>query len=262
MRSTCHGWRTIDPTHSSEFDYTNDDLGRRTDMDYSGTAFTAAAGYDYFYNARGEVAVANFTGAATAANRAYDAIGNRHPESQGHADLATVPGAGDTPGSGTRTDYTADALNQYASITGMSPSYDGDGNLLADGDFAYGWDADNRLVAAGPATVAAGDRRLRFEYDYLGRRVGWVLEDANTAATVGHLLVQWDGWNLVATCLDDATETNELHCTWTWGPDLSGSLQGAGGAGDAKWCCAGASSTNTMLTARSRAKPAWSCRPR
>ncbi|CAN5397571.1 hypothetical protein BH23VER1_BH23VER1_37310 [soil metagenome] len=206
-----------EPTVVSDFAYVNDDLGRRSDMGYVGTPFTAAASYEYLFNTRGGVAVANFTGAATATNRAYayDEIGNRHWESQGHADLATVPGSVDTPGSGTRTDYTADALNQYASITGMSPSYDGDGNLLADGDFAYSWDAENRLVAAEPDTVAAGDRRLRlgFEYDYLGRRVGWLLEDANTGATVTHLLMQWDGWNLVATYLDDATENDELHST-------------------------------------------------
>ncbi|CAN5436053.1 hypothetical protein BH23VER1_BH23VER1_10130 [soil metagenome] len=48
------------PTVVSDFDYVNDDLGRRTDMDYAGSAFAAAAGYDYLYNARGEVAGANF----------------------------------------------------------------------------------------------------------------------------------------------------------------------------------------------------------
>ncbi|CAN5245466.1 hypothetical protein BH23VER1_BH23VER1_09090 [soil metagenome] len=37
------------------------------------------------------------------------------------------------------------------------------------------------------------------------------------------------GINLVATYLDDATETDALHCIWTWGPGLSGSLQCAGG---------------------------------
>ncbi|CAN5436207.1 hypothetical protein BH23VER1_BH23VER1_10150 [soil metagenome] len=119
-------------------------------------------------------------------------------------------------------------MNQYASITGMAPSYDDDGNLLADGDFAYEWDADNRLVAAGSAIAAATVSHLPMQWDAVTasprqraqRRPATPQSPARTA-----------GINLVATYLDDATETDALHCTWTWGPDLSGSLQGAGGVG-------------------------------
>ncbi|CAN5308299.1 hypothetical protein BH23VER1_BH23VER1_28370 [soil metagenome] len=85
-------------------------------------------------------------------------IGNCHWESQGHADLATVPGAGDTPDSGTRADYTADALNHYTSITGMTPSYGDD--VFDDGDFICSWDpAPSRMAGAESDRPEAGTGR-------------------------------------------------------------------------------------------------------
>ncbi|MDT9277915.1 MAG: hypothetical protein P5680_25780, partial [Limnospira sp. PMC 737.11] len=41
------------------------------------------------------------------------------------------------------------------------------------------------------------------------------------------LLYLWDGWNLIAEIKNDQTPVR----TYTWGLDLSGSMQGAGGVG-------------------------------
>jgi hypothetical protein len=43
--------------------------------------------------------------------------------------------------------YTANALNQYTAVGAVSPSYDANGNLTADGGFGYCYDAENRLTA-------------------------------------------------------------------------------------------------------------------
>ena len=55
-------------------------------------------------------------------------------------------------------------LNQYTAVTGLSPSYDGNGNLTGDGTYTYGYDAENRLVSASGAGNTA-------TYAYDGR--GW-----------------------------------------------------------------------------------------
>ena len=96
------------------------------------------------------------------------------------------------------------------------------------GDWDLTWNAENRLVAAESA-----DTQLKFTYDYMGRRVrkqsysgsdilGWTLQS-------DHRYV-YDGWNLIAQL---GTQNSELGTekTFTWGLDLSQSLQGAGDVG-------------------------------
>ena len=58
-----------------------------------------------------------------------------------------------------------------------------------------------------------------FEYDYMGRRIG-------KTANSGTKTYIYEGWNLGAE-YTGAT----LAKTYTWGMDLSGSMQGAGGVG-------------------------------
>ena len=66
-----------------------------------------------------------------------------------------------TPG----TVYTANALNQYAMVGAVTPSYDGNGNLTNDGTFTLSYDAENRLTSA----VGAGNT-ASYTYDAQGRR--------------------------------------------------------------------------------------------
>lgn len=61
--------------------------------------------------------------------------------------------------------YTANALNQYTAVTGLSPSYDGNGNLTGDGTYTYGYDPENRLVSASGAGNTAA-----YAYDGRGQR--------------------------------------------------------------------------------------------
>lgn len=103
----------------------------------------------------------------------------------------------------------------------------------------YQWDAENRLAEVGPAegvTPEAGDLRLEFAYDHLGRRVqkrvtvwdptlnggDWsaVLEGAAT-----HRFL-WDGWRMLIEWID--TPDADVTRTYTWGLDLGG-LNGATG---------------------------------
>jgi RHS repeat-associated protein len=113
-------------------------------------------------------------------------------------------------------------------------TYDDDGNLTSDGRWNYTWDAENRLIKMEAlASVPVGaKRRLDFAYDWMGRRIQKTIYDWNV--TTGTYKMEsptnfvYDGWNVMAEL--DAT-TNTLLSSYTWGMDLSGSLQGMGGIG-------------------------------
>lgn len=51
--------------------------------------------------------------------------------------------------------YTANGLNQYSASGSVTPTYDANGNLTADGSNGYSYDAENRLVSATGAHAAA-----------------------------------------------------------------------------------------------------------
>ncbi len=217
---------TVSGTTVSKYDYTNDDIGRRTDVVMTGTAFTQNTFNSYGYNDRSEViAGQKYQGtdisdkttpvAAYDYDFDYDNIGNRETY-----DVA-----------GVQTTYTAGQLNQYTAVTGLTnPVHDLDGNMTlmpsSTGDWNLTWNAENRLVAAESATA-----KLEFTYDYMGRRI----EKKTYTGTTGNWTLQsdeiflYDGWNLIAVL--DATDGNTLVKSYTWGLDLSQSPQGAGGVG-------------------------------
>ena len=133
------------------------------------------------------------------------------------------------------------------------------GNLLSDGVFAYTWDADNRLVTAMPIAPTNGSKRVRNACDRRSRRVEKSVDawDATTESWIPSETRRYvyDEWNPVletvvtygAVGSDGSTgsgsdgepengsgvsipaTTNRI--AYLWGPDLSGSLQGAGGVG-------------------------------
>ena len=92
----------------------------------------------------------------------------------------------------------------------------------------YTWDAENRLVEV--RTKVGNNLVAKYCYDYLSRRV---YKETATTAT----LFVYDGWNLVAeydaSAINGTTNAtiNSLTRTYTWGTDLSGGFQGAGGVG-------------------------------
>lgn len=68
---------------------------------------------------------------------------------------------------GITTNYTANNVNAYTSITGglsFTPKYDGNGNLLNDDKHTFVYDLNNRMVSADNDAVT-------FKYDALGRRI-------------------------------------------------------------------------------------------
>ncbi|MDD4016920.1 MAG: hypothetical protein PHV28_03145 [Kiritimatiellae bacterium] len=202
-------------------EYGHDLIGRREGRVDASPA--ASVTNTFVYNIRAEVTNALF--GAYASTYSYDTIGNR---------VWSVENA-------VTNTYTANNLNQYAAFT-----YDADGNMLADGERAYVWNAENRMVVATPLNATNGSERVVSRYDHIGRRVmkrvdvltgyeppsgsppmpgdpgEWVEERTHTFF--------YDGWNPV---LETVVHTNGTvdRIEYVWGLDLSGTLQGAGGVG-------------------------------
>jgi RHS repeat-associated protein len=138
------------------------------------------------------------------------------------------------------------AFEQRSAFLAQTPetfAYDSDGNLTQDGRWTYAWDAENRLIAmearSEVATLSPALRlRLEFAYDGSGRRIRKQVKTRNdsTWTTTSDRRFLYDGWNLIAEF--DANATNStlaLVRSYTWGLDLSGSMQGAGGVGGLLW---------------------------
>jgi RHS repeat-associated protein len=218
-------------TPVSNYAYSYNVLGQRTGVDHTGSAFGAATGFAWHYNAAGEVIAANHA-TDQSLNRAYsyDGIGNRFWSSAGN-DALTQTSAEAPPSTGLVTAYDPDALNQYDGIAPPSgpalvPGYDDDGNQTADGgDWTYVWNAENRLVQAANATSG---QTIDYAYDYMGRRVRKTV-GTGSGVTSDEVFL-YDGWNLTAVYSLN-TSTLTLRTSYTWGRDLSGRLQGAGGVG-------------------------------
>ncbi|MDD4347947.1 MAG: RHS repeat-associated core domain-containing protein [Opitutales bacterium] len=210
----------------SRFGAKYDALGRRIETSRSGSAFAQNFVSDYQYDLLGQLTKDERFAGETPGDPAakleaqsfgflYDGIGNRLTAQKGN----------DT------TAYTPNALNQYTDIDGIEPVYDADGNLFSDGKNRFHWDAENRLTLVEPLVPTEGSQRLEFKYDYIGRRVskqvwthtGGSWTDESTTAFV------YDGWNLIEEVATSSQTASINH--YTWGLDLSGSLQGAGGVG-------------------------------
>ena len=139
------------------------------------------------YNARSEVTAANIFGVPS--TYGYDEIGNS-------------------------TNWLANSLNQYSQFV-----YDLDGNMTQCGDWAYTYDAANRLK-----TISSNGVLLVTNfYDAKSRRVKKVTPEATTTFF-------YDGWNLIEERIAYANGTAST-IRYYWGKDLSGTLQGAGGVG-------------------------------
>ncbi len=119
-------------------------------------------------------------------------------------------------------------------------AYDDDGNLTSDSLWTYTYDSENRvkqieiktaLLTQSPAVPGV---RVKFAYDFLGRRVKkevYVATGTTYPSTPSTTrLFVYDGWNLIAEYSQSGT-TRSLDKGYYWGLDLSGSLQGAAGVG-------------------------------
>lgn len=69
---------------------------------------------------------------------------------------------------GQTTNYTANIMNAYSSISGAStatPQYDNNGNVINDGTYSYAYDSENKLLSVNGGSIAI------YKYDALGRRI-------------------------------------------------------------------------------------------
>ncbi len=130
------------------------------------------------------------------------------------------------------TAYTRNPLNQYTdtSYPTESFSYDRDGNMTADGTYAYTWDGENRLIGVAPASSPVnGDKKLEFKYDYMGRRVEKIysLHNGSTWVEQTHERFVYDEWNVIMVLNGNSDPVNQTLRKYTWGLDMS-ELAGSG----------------------------------
>lgn len=197
-------WKNkVDISTISAYTYAVNSLGQRTFVSTEGEAFgSVPADWAWGYDVLGQITSANED------SYAYDQIGNRKTSRKGDA---------------ADTVYTANALNQYATIGTTAPTYDADGNQLTGltptenlpdrGAFSFTYNAENRPVQVGQN----GEVRESYSYDHMGRRVH-----------KGDTVTLYDGYNAIA---EYKSNNRTLKTTYAWGNDLSGTAQGAGGVG-------------------------------
>jgi RHS repeat-associated protein len=195
-------------------------LGQREKVATSGTPFTGApanwGNWDWYYDSLGQVKLADSPTAASDRVYQYDTIGNRKKFASGTTVLPLTD------------NYTSTPLNQYSKVPSYTPVpvHDLDGNLTrgpvpgTDGNAAgvkapadatlIQWDAENRMISC-----KIGSTTYSYTYDHLSRLM-----------TRGNTRYYYDGWNRIA-----EYSGTTLKDTFTWGLDLSGTMQGAGGVG-------------------------------
>ncbi len=123
--------------------------------------------------------------------------------------------------------YGRSATNTTSvTITNRAYAHDLNGNLTSDGVFTYQYDSANQLTNV--IRLADNIRILSCRYDALGRRVEAIRADGTTDR-----YVYFPGSFLVLAVLDENNDPKELY---TRGPDLSGSLDSAGGIGGILAC--------------------------
>ena len=203
------------PPPVSSYAYASDAVGRRTA--HTDTSDGLQSGNAFGYNARSELVEATMDSNAYA--YAYDPIGNR--------EWAALNAETNL--------YAADALHLYGEIrptaggnppmAALTPSYDADGNMLSDGNGRfYAWNAENRMILASNAAHA-----VTYAYDHQGRMILKEVFDTSDNYKLKTINFLWDGWNIFREVQDTAALSVTNY--YTWGPDLSGMMQGAGGVG-------------------------------
>ncbi len=194
--------------------------GRRTGITRSSNAaWTDTYGYD----PAGQVTSGDYVGNSTLTDEdfVYDPTGNRTSHVQ----------------NGTATAYTPNALDQYSAIAGQTQGYDLNGNMTSFIPPAAGasaitmaWDGGNQLIGASRAAEGATEaRNVLYRYDALGRRILKQVFDPSTSPPTLKTTTAfiYDGWNVI----EERELTSSTKYRYTWGADVSGTHQGAGGVG-------------------------------
>ncbi|QLE55646.1 pre-peptidase C-terminal domain-containing protein [Nostoc sp. TCL26-01] len=145
-----------DASVNSRFNYTYDNLGRKTSLT------TLEGTTTYGYDAIGQLTSVTLPGGRKI-EYLYDAAGNRISVKD----------------NGVTTAYTSNNLNQYTTVNGVNRVYDQDGNLISKTEggqtSTYTYDQENRLIGA-----VTPDGTWSYEYDALGNRIASVKNGQRT----------------------------------------------------------------------------------
>ena len=120
----------------------------------------------------------------------------------------------------------SDGINDFVSVAtnrvfvppaNETYAYDADGNMTEDARFRYYWNGENRMIRAEEKSAPSGRQPyvIAYAYDHMGRNV---IKD-------GAKFI-WDDYNII---IEDAASSNATFNTW--GLDIDGTMQGAGGVG-------------------------------
>lgn len=129
-----------------------------------------------------------------------------------------------------------DAVASYETSAIIPPAtttldHDLDGRLHGDWKWTYTWNAAGQLrsVESTTAYTDVGGPRLKlvFDYDAQGRRFSKKVYCDGATTPSDTLYFIYDGWNLIA----ELNSSLAVVRSYTWGPDISQSYQGAGGIG-------------------------------
>lgn len=127
--------------------------------------------------------------------------------------------------------YSTNEGSIFIPKTPQSLSYDADGNLTNDGRWSFTWDAENRLTSliSLDGIPSGASNAVYYSYDDIGRRTSEVVSNWTGSAWSLEEDVRYlyDDWNLIAELDSSGTPVR----SYSWGQDLSGSMQGAGGVG-------------------------------
>ena len=219
--------QTLDGNSISTHHYQHDDAGNRIKITQSGLAYPKPQEKGYQYdNLHQVVAETRPDGKST---WDFDAIGNRlnHTSELGSQKSETT--------------YKTNQLNQYTTVNSNSfelakpqaknqankkeftPTYNPNGSLLKDNKNTCQWNGENRLIKT---TTKAG-KTIESIYDFQGRRTRQTIKDKQGKLEDDRIYL-YGGWNVMA---EVNTATGKTPNTYTWGNDLSGTSQGAGGVG-------------------------------
>jgi RHS repeat-associated protein len=248
-------WSDGTPVAGQQFNYAFDDIGNRTSTAVGGDEYganlrsaTYAANSLNQYTNRTVPGYINVLGSANTnatvsiwgSDGSYSATsrkgtyyrGELSVDNSANALWLTITNVAVLTNGGSPDIVTNTIGNAFLPQTAESFLYDLDGNLTVDGRWTNSWNGENRLIGMVCQTNAAGGSKLRlsFGYDYRARRISKQVETWSGSAwsvTLSNKFV-YDGWNLIA---ELNGTNNAIIRSYTWGMDLSGSVQGAGGVG-------------------------------
>ena len=157
----------------------------------STTAYTTSTTYDALNRPTGvtwnpaPAAITPAAGPVVQFGHSYNKANQRTAETVSDNTWLSYPGATGT------TAYTANSLNQYTAVGGVTPTYDGNGNLTFDGTTTLGHDPENRLVSA-----SGGGNSATYAFDPRGRRKVRTVNGTTTITVTGadnRELMDYDG---------------------------------------------------------------------